>query len=339
MRHRNNHTIASCIMIMLASGICGLAQSSMEPVYVNFIVDMDLPPQATLDQVETGKSDLYNIFNEMNSQKMRWNLFLTKEAADKARLLLAQIVLGNQATGTVEMGISGNHSYEKLSTQSYSEQQSILKDTKAYVEYTKICGINEVHAMGFLPQSFDQNEDTYKVLDDLGMKYDAGFQAGILYAPGHETDVWPYKVTNHKFYAVPVSSHMFSGELMPLNDRYAKDNGVSSSQWKDMLIGKFNEISGKDEPMVISLSTSISGSGEYLDALKQFIAFAASNDAEFVSSSDLVNMSITGVHDFSGATSAENAQTAENASFVCTTCDSTTNANLSEAISNEPVNL
>ena len=162
--------------------------------------------------------------------------------------------------------------------------------------HAKICGTNEIKVKGFMPQSFEQNEDTYKALDELGFEYNAGFQEGILYAPGHEEDVWPYKVDNHKFYAVPVSTYMFSGELVPLYDRYAKDSGISASQWKDMLIGKFNEISGKDEPMVISLSSPVSGSGEYLEAFKEFMSFASSKNAQFVVTRDLVNMSRTGIH-------------------------------------------
>jgi hypothetical protein len=239
------------------------------------------------------------------------------------------------------LGISGNHSNENLSSKSESEQLSILKESKRYVEACKICGVNEVHPYGFLPQSFDQNEDTYKALDNLGIEYNTGYQAGILYAPGHEKDVWPYKVENHKFYAVPVSTYNLSGELVPLNDRYATDKDISASQWEDMLIGKFNEISGKDQPMIIGLSTSISGSGEYLDALKKFIAFASSNNAKFVGTRDLVNMSRIGAHAFSEGLPAEITQKAEVNTTVtssgCTTCDAAKNASLN--ISNEPVQL
>lgn len=43
--------------------------------------------------------------------------------------------------------------------------------------------------------------------------------------------------------------------------------------------------------MVILLTKSVSGSGDYLDALKRFIDFATSKDANFVTTMDLVNIS------------------------------------------------
>jgi hypothetical protein len=260
----------------------------------------------------------------MAEHKLDWSLFPTKDASSESRLMLANIYTGLGIGGVLEFGISGSHPDDKLSTKSYSEQKDILKETMSNVESTKICGSNVVTPRGFMPQSFDQNEDTYKVLDELGIEYDTGFQAGLLYEPGHEKDVWPYKVENHEFYAVPVSTYLLSGELVPLSDSYAEDAGLSSSQWKDMLIEKFKEISGKDEPMVISLSPTISGSGEYLNALKEFLAFANSNNGEFVVTRDLVNMARTGVHQSSEGLSAE--EQAEDAVPIsrseCKTCDS-----------------
>jgi hypothetical protein len=280
---------------MFAGGLNVSAQSSEEPTLVNFIWDLDLPADVSSEDLYNAKVEITEAANLMNNINARWNLFLTQDAMNQTRLLLAQLALDP----ILEIGISGNHLDEKLSAKSYSEQLSILKQSMRYAEGCGICDVHEVHASGFLPQSFDQNEDTYKAIDELGLDYDAGFQADILYAPGHEEDVWPYKVEGYEFYAVPVSTYMLSGELVPLSDRYARDNGISASEWEDMLVGKFDEISGEDKPMIISLSSSISGSGEYGDALNEFIDYASSNDAEFVSSSDLVEMSRTGIHELS----------------------------------------
>lgn len=287
---------ALCITFMFAGGLNASAQSSEEPTFVNCIWDLDLPTGVSSDELENAKIDINEVGNLMNLNNARWNLFLTQDAMSQTRLLLAQLALDP----LLEIGISGSHLDEKLSTKSYSEQLSILEQSLYYSHGLKICDVNEILVSGFLPQSFDQNEDTYKTIDELGLDYDAGFQAGILYASGHEGDVWPYQVEGHNFYAVPISTYMFSGELVPLSDRYARDNGISPSEWEDMLVGKFDEISGEGEPMVISLSSSLSSvHGEYLDALNEFIDYASSNDAEFVSSSDLVGMSRTGIHELS----------------------------------------
>jgi len=187
-----------------------------------------------------------------------------------------------------------------------------------------VCIILEKPIRGFKPLSFDQNEDTYKALDDLGIEYNAGFQAGIIYAPGHEDDVWPYPVEGHDFYAVPISSYTVSDSLMPLQDSYFKDNGLGADEWYDALAAKFNEIKGQDEPLVISLTTSISGNGDYLDALKKFIALAKSENAAFVNTTQLVDMTRAGVD----TVSAIPARTSDSA--TCTECEEKKSAGIDD---------
>ena len=320
-------SIAICFFAMM---LIGASQSADKPVKVSLMVDMNLPASATPDQMKAARSDMINIFNEAKDRKINWTIILTKDGSSQARVFLAQLAFDT------EIMASGNSSDEKLSTKSYSEQETIIKDSMFLAGSCKICNVNEKIVRGFMPQSFDQNEDTYKVLDDLGIEYDAGFQAGILYVPGHGNDVWPYKVANHNFYAVPVSTFMLSGEKAPLDDRYAKDKGLSSSQWKDLLVGKFNEISSKDEPMVVSLSSSVSGSGDYLDALKQFMDYALSKQAKFVTVNEIVNMSKTGVHE---ATAASTVSTMQNtasgtATSDCPECDAAKRATQNIAIQN-----
>ena len=160
-----------------------------------------------------------------------------------------------------------------------------------------------------MPQSFDQNNDTYRILDEMGIQYNAGFQEGVIFAPGHQDDAWPYQMEGHNFYAVPVSTYSLSDKKVPLHDRYFKENGLTSSQWYDALTGKFSEAQNNDEPVVIVLTASISGNGEYQDVLTQFLDLVVTQDASFVTTMDLVNMS-----------RQKGYQPPAPASKVCTTC-------------------
>lgn len=285
---------AFCVLLI---AMTGSVQSAEKPVNVNLVVDLNVPQGASEDQLNAAKENIVNIFNAFNQMGLNWTLVLTNDASEQTRLLLGQLT----SVGNIEIAVSGNHTDELISSKSYTEQKGILERSKLYGESCDVCGLNEVIVTGFMPQSFDQNEDTYKALDSLGFEYNLGFQAGLIYAPGHEADTWPYKVENHKFYAVPVSTYMLSDELIPLEDRYAVDNGISSIEWLDMLKGKLDEISGKDEPLVVSLSSSASGSGEYLDAIAQFIDYARSANANFVVTSDLVAMARDNVHELSSS--------------------------------------
>jgi hypothetical protein len=297
---------AICLFGMI---LAGESQAANKPVILNIMLDMDSPASPTEDQLIEVEKNFIPINNAMSSepQDLNYTLFLVRDVSEGKRLYIARIGLDP----SLELGISGNHSNEKLSTKPYEEQEAILRRNKEFVTAAKVCGTNVINVKGFKPQSFDQNEDTYKALDELGIEYNTGFQAGILYAPGHENDVWPYKVEGHKFYAVPVSFVTLSGEKMPLDDRYAMDKGLSGTQWYDLLANKLDEVSGKDEPMVVSLSTSVSGQGEYLDAYKRFIDYAKSKEVRFANTIDLVNMARSGSHEIAAMPKAYDKEDSE----------------------------
>lgn len=274
----------------LAAALSANAQEEKLHV-INLMVDVDTPASPNYDEIRAAEVNLYDIYTEIRKRNESATIFLTQDVtSSRIRLLLAQIgVLSG-----FEFAISGNHSDDKLSTMPITDQEALLMRSIEIAKASKICGINEIELRGFMPPSFDQNEDTYEAVDNLRIEYNAGFQAGLIYAPGHENDVWPYRVDGYNFFAVPVSTHEVSGKKMPLYDREMKENGISASEWYGILASKFDQSSARDEPTVILLSTSISGEGEYLDALAKFLDYAASKNATTVNSMDLVRKSKTG---------------------------------------------
>jgi hypothetical protein len=272
----------------------GASLSGDNGAIVNMMIDAHVPASPTIEQANKAEANLLAMFDEIDERKLSASVFPTNDLVSSyARLRLTAI----GSNPNFELAMSGNNSNEKLSSQSYEEQKSILTKSKSSVETCRICGKNEVNVMGFMPQSFDQNQYTYKVLDDLGVQYDTGFQAGLMYAPGHKDDVWPYLLEGHKFYAVPVSTYSLSGDKVVLQDSYFKDKGFSATQWYNSLVAKFDEIQDRDEPLVISLNTSVSSSGDYLDVLNRFMDYAISKKAEFVTTSQLVEMARTDIRD------------------------------------------
>ncbi len=310
----------SAMICLLAMAQLGASQPAGDAQVVNLMVDYYMPASADDKMIEDATNNLFHIMDELGNRNLDVTLFLTEDTSKQARGFATQQGLRSN----VELAMSGNRSGEKLGAKSLGEQKAILESSKKHTELCNVCDVNVITARGFMPQSFDQNQDTYKVIDDLGIDYDAGFKAGILFAPGHENDVWPYQVENHKFWAVPVSTYTFSGEKVAFDDREVKDKGISGSQWKDLLIGKFDEASGKNEPVVVSLSSSVSGSGDYLGALKEFLDYAVSKNAKFVKTSYLVNMTRAGDNPISPSADSES-----NLISDCPTCDSTKNSNMS----------
>jgi hypothetical protein len=147
----------------------------------------------------------------------------------------------------------------------------------------------------------------------MGMIFDSGFKAGLLYAPGHMNDSWPYLLENHTFYAVPVSTFSVAGEMHYACDLCSKQVfGWNGTQWSDFLIEKFFECSDRGDLLVVIFHNLVAGEdSEYLTAFKKFVDFAASENASFVTTMDLVeiakrNPSMSGISSIALGLSSSN---------------------------------
>lgn len=82
--------------------------------------------------------------------------------------------------------------------------------------------------------------------------------------------------------------------------------------------------------------------GDYLGALQQFLDYAVSKNARFVTTMDLVNMSITGIYEAPAASIATAMQlneskdnSSENVSSGCSECDAKNNASMNATEQNK----
>jgi len=314
--------------------------SQSAPTIVNILVDYDTPPHPTSEMLNESRGHLTVMTNEFNSRDINATFFLTREvASSKERGFLAMLGLNLR----YELAMGGNTSGERLSTVPYSDQKALLEQVKRWVDLAHFCDVNSINSGGFKPQLFDQNEDTFKVLDELNMTYDAGFKSGVLYMPGHEGDVWPYPVEGHNFYAVPVSTYDLSGEKVLMHDKYLKDERkLSAQELSNVLIGKFDQAASKKEPMIVIFSLSISASGDYLGAMEKFLDYAASKNSKFVTTMELVNITKAGaqasvlsrpISESAGTSVASLEQSGSNATGTnatstvrCSVCDSMNNS-------------
>jgi len=266
------------------------SQEETAPI-INLMINVDVPPSPTRDQARTAEVSLHAMYSEIQRRNGTGTILLTQDVtSSRIRLILAQYTF----LSNFEFAISGQQSTDQLSTMSLSEQEELLARSIESAKAARVCGLTSVEVLGFMPPGFDQNEDTYRALDKLGIQYNAGFQAGLIFAPGHEEDVWPYEVEGYNFSAVPISTVEVSGARLPLYDREMNESGMSPSDWQDILAAKLDDSAANGEPMVVLLSTSTSAVGDYFDALVGFLDYAISKDAIFVNARDLVTITKTG---------------------------------------------
>jgi hypothetical protein len=282
--------IIRTILIICAIGLCffvlGGGSLSNDSVMVNLMIDVDSPPDPSQEMMNDFSSSLVSMMNVIDPKGLNVTLFVSGDAALFNRLpITSQGTMVNH-----ELALFGSKTNEQLGSMSYSAQESLLTNAKKALEKCYICGDKQMIVKGFKPQSFDQNEDTYKLLVEKGIEYDAGFKAGLQYLPGHENDTWPYLMENYDLYAVPVSTYFHKGELVYLSDRALKEKGLSGEESYNIMVAKFDQCAKDGSPMIVVFSNEVSGEASYyLDAFKKFVEYATSKDATFVTTLQLVN--------------------------------------------------
>jgi len=280
--------VIGVLLSVFLLGSEGLSSSS--PVVVNLMLDADINHAPTADQTTEAGNSLIALTNELVPGKLNTTIFVSEDTATAYRLGITE-----QGTHpTHELALHGNTTDEKLSSMSDADQETLLTNAKNALYHCYVCGGKHVDIKGFRPQAFDQNNATFNILEKLGIVYDAGFQVGSIYLPGHQNDAWPYLIEGYNLYAVPVSTYMLNGDRVVLYDRYIEETKkLSGAQWYDLLKNKFDESAKDGDPMVVIFSNLVSGNGDYLDAYKNFIQYATDKGANFVTTMQLVNMTAT----------------------------------------------
>ncbi len=275
----------SCLALVLLFVLSG--SSFSKEVIISAMIDFGSPASPTPEQATQAFNSMVNLTNEIDSRMLNATILASGDVAATQRLFVTNF---GQRTNH-ELALNGNMQDENLSSMPYTKQLELLTTSQKNINSAHICGGKVVSIQGFMPQSFKQNNDTLKVLDSLGFLYDAGFKVGTLYMPGHKDDTWPYLIAGYNLYAVPVSSYNSSGATVYLSDRYAREElGISGSKWYNLLAGKFDEAAINEDPMIVLFSNQISGFGDYLEAYRNFINYATSKNAKFVTTMELVNM-------------------------------------------------
>jgi peptidoglycan/xylan/chitin deacetylase (PgdA/CDA1 family) len=284
-----------CIVFLSLSA---MGQATNRPVVVNIMIDAELRPSAqnlTPQEEEFVElSSLVEMLEDIDSKGINTTVYFTGDFASKqiGNVSYQDYLIHVASKPNHEIALHSMTTADKLGIMSFEQQLSLLTRAKALIEAGYIRDNESLTIKGFRPQYFNQSEDTYKVLDEMGMVYDSGYKAGLLYAPGHKNDTWPYLVENHTFYAVPVSTYRFGDELVYTCDLCSKQSvGLNGTQWSDLLVSKFQECADRGDPMVVLFHNFVSGEdGEYMTAFKKFVDFAASDNATFVTTMDLVEM-------------------------------------------------
>jgi peptidoglycan/xylan/chitin deacetylase (PgdA/CDA1 family) len=166
---------------------------------------------------------------------------------------------------------------------SYEEQEKVIVDAKSAIENCLGKSIK-----GFRSYHFSQNEDTYAILDALGIEYDLSFVANTYRSlPGHEYDVFPYRGADYNFWAVPMHSVVTNSGRSAFCDMPFRT--LPTADWEALLWSEFTNMVSQKRPLLVEIHPYFSAvdPGRF-DALKNFLDYALKQKAEFITIEELV---------------------------------------------------
>jgi len=248
------------------------------PLYVNIQID------AEMEDVD----GLARIVDELLARSIRTTVFVTADYANRQALRVHDLYQQE-----FEIALHGYYTGEQLASMNYEEQQDLLGRALLALQGCKPCGtFSEI--VGFRPQYFSQNEDTYRVLDEMSIRYNCGFKAEQIFVEGHEEDAHPYSVDGYAFHAVPMTTIEYNGKGIYLCDiACANVEEMTAAQWSEALSMGLRQAIEREEPLVALFHGWYTGDTETYDYWEPFVGLldeVTAHGGVFVTTNELVDL-------------------------------------------------
>lgn len=228
------------------------------PVYVNIQVDAELDDTAGLNRM----------IDFLYARRIPASVYVTAEYANRNALLISGIF-----SKGFEIALHGYSTGEQLASMTYAEQKDLLSRAVRALEGCKPCGTYKP-IVGFRPQYFSQNEDTYRVLDELALKHNSGFKARELYLPGFAWAEAPYPAPGHSFMAVPLATVVRGEAHVYLCDiACAQVLLWTADEWRAALLEKLAEARETRMPIAVLFHNWYTGDTEKYTYWQPFVDF------------------------------------------------------------------
>ena len=250
------------------------------------------PPAHVNLQIDAEADDYQGIrtmIDELVRRGITATVFVTADYANRNAFYVSRMFdLG------FEIALHGFYTGEQLASMTFEEQRDLLRRAMLALEGCQPCGTYRP-ITGFRPQYFSQNEDTFRVLDELGIVYNSGFKLGDLYLPGFQWEAMPYRPPDRGFHALPITTVPVGTKLVYLCDiACANVLRWTPEQWRDGLMQGLEQTLETRQPLVLLLHGYFSGEQETHGYWQPFLDFldAAQGKVTFVQSRQLVELTV-----------------------------------------------
>lgn len=269
--------LAGAVGIVSFYRIALLDGPATNQVFVNLQVDAELEDT----------QGLRRIMAELERRHFPATVFVTADYVNRNALLITELFQKGY-----EIALHGFYTGEQLASMTYEEQKSLLSRAKLALEGCRPCGTYK-EVLGFRPQYFSQNEDTFRVLDELGLTYNSGFKVGQLYLEGHTWEARPYAATGHNFNVLPISTVPSGCARVYLCDlACGQVEKWTPAQWREGLLRALDESLETRQPLVVLLHGYYAGDAAKYGYWQPVVDFldAAQGKVLFVQSKELAEL-------------------------------------------------
>jgi len=260
------------------------------PLYVNVQVDAE---EITAEG-EGNVTGLNKIMAELAARGITTTIYVTGGFANNNSTLISQY-----ANAGHEIALHGQETMEKLSTMTYEEQKTRLQNALSAVKGCEACGLSHP-VVGFRPQGFTQDNNTFQVVDELGLEYNSGFKAGVLAdTDDHKATAAPYKLTSYNAYAVPITTVDYDGKTgVYLCDMSSMYTNMTGEKFSGLLQAGITKAETDKAPLTLIIHGGILGNTDKYkdtqDYWQPFLTFLdtlqAKSNVEFVTTKELVDL-------------------------------------------------
>lgn len=260
--------------VIVVSLIVGNSFASVEKENSTFWKDRPVKINIQVSLVdEKDKGYFEKLIGEVEKRKSFVTVFVTGEFASKYPAFVRTI----EARGH-QIAVYGWQKDEDLTILNAEEQYKLIQ--KSIIAVKKAVS-KPKEIVDFKPQGNKFNDDTIKILQDLGISSINGIFSSnesfckCWYAKKLGQITFPYPITD-KFWAVPVSE-INKNKRAILDDSFIK----SPQDFYTHLIDKYDQLAENGDPLIVALHPSITGSREKnLTVFSQFLTYVERNNGK-----------------------------------------------------------
>jgi hypothetical protein len=244
-------------------------------------------PRVALQITESQDPDAFDkIMTELRARSITATVLVTGDFGSENCQAIADAYAQGYQIMTFLRPMSPTGQKLTLSVLSYEEQQQAISEAKTALETCLGTTVT-----GFRATNFDQNQDTWEIVGDLGFEYNLAFVAGESSLPGHETDTLPYRSSEYGFWAVPMHVADKDGEPTAFCDNPFAS--LSAAEWEALLKSEFDRMRAEGRPLLVEFHPYRSGVDEgRFQAFVSFLNYAVQQGAEFMTTTEYVEWSM-----------------------------------------------